>query len=156
MIIPSRHIALLKQPLFSFWIGTASPDLVPEVIKCTGVILDDITEEFTCFIGAKFAEKSLRNLASNAAITLLSANISTYEGYQYKGRYAGSHSCTEEEVLFQERYMDAFTTALALFGYSKEGFHKLYFLQPSIAIKFKVEEVYEQSPRKGTGGKIGG
>jgi hypothetical protein len=50
--------------------------------------------------------------------------------------------------------MESFTDKLRAFGYSKEGLYRIYFSQPSIAFEFNVTEVYEQSPRKGTGGKI--
>jgi hypothetical protein len=155
VIIPVHHLALLRDPLFSFWIGTAGRDLVPEVIKCTGVVHDDnIPEQLVCFAGTRYADQSLKNLQENPVITLVGAHVGTYEGYQYKGVLIRSRSCLPAEVLLQEQYMESFTVALGTFGYSKEGLYRIYFSQPSLAFEFKVTEVYEQSPRKGTGGKL--
>lgn len=154
MIIPARYAALLKDPLFSFWIGTAGQDRVPEVIKCTGVMPDEVTGQLTCFAGARYADRSMKNLAENPAITLVGAHIGNFEGYQYKGTLICWRPCLPEEVLLQEKNMEAFTRLLAEFGYSREGLYRIYFSQPSIAFEFEVTEVFEQSPRKGTGGKI--
>jgi hypothetical protein len=155
VIIPVQHLAFLKDILFSFWIGTASRDLIPEVIKCTGVLHNEaMPERLTCFAGTRHADQSLKNLQENPAITLVGAHVGTYEGYQYKGVLICSRPCLPAEVQLQEQYMESFTSALGKFGYSKEGLYKIYFAQPSMAFEFHVTEVYEQSPRKGTGGKI--
>ena len=154
MIIPASHVALLKDPMLSFWIGTASHELIPEVIKCLGVKLDYETEHLTCFAAVRFIDKSLENLRKNPSISLVGAHVGTYEGYQYKGTFIRSRSCTEDEVMFQRQYMEIFALTLSEFGYSKEGLYRLYFSQPSMAIEFKVREVYDQAPRKGTGEKI--
>lgn len=154
MIIPSSHMALLKDPMFSFWIGTASSERIPEVIKCMGVKLDSETEHMTCFAAVRFIDKSLENLQKNPAISLVGAHVGTYEGYQYKGTFIRSRPCTEDEVTFQSQYMETFALNLSEFGYSKEGLYRIYFSQPSIAIEFKVHEVYDQAPRKGTGERI--
>src|SRR3990170_845993 len=121
MIIPASHVALLKDPMVSFWIGTASPELIPEVIKCMGVKLDYETEHLTCFAAVRFIDKSLNNLQKNPAISVVGAHAGNYEGYQYKGTFIRSRPCTEDEVMFQKQYMETFTISLSEFGYSKEG-----------------------------------
>jgi hypothetical protein len=155
MIIPVSHIALLKDPLVSFWIGTASSERIPEVIKCMGVKLDYEMGHLTCFAAVRFVDKSLENLRKNPTVSLVGAHVGTYEGYQYKGTFIRSRPCTEEEVMIQKQYMETFALNLSEFGYSKEGLYRLYFSQPSMAIEFKVHEVYDQAPRIGTGEKIG-
>jgi hypothetical protein len=155
MIIPPTHEALLRDPMFSFWIGTASPENVPEVIKCMGVNLDYESERLACFAAVRFADKSLDNLQKNPAISLVGAHVGTYQGYQYKGTFIRSRPCTANEVEFQRQYMEDFALTLNGFGYSKEGLYRLYFSQPSLAIEFKVHEVFDQAPRQGTGEKIG-
>ena len=154
MIIPASHVALLKDPLFSFWIGTASPEQIPEVIKCMGVKLDYETDHLTCFAAVRFIDKSLENLKKNPAIALVGAHTGTYDGYQYKGTFIRSRPCTEDEVMFQRQYMESFSLSLSEYGYSKEGLYRIYFSQPSMALEIKVHEVYDQAPRKGTGERI--
>jgi hypothetical protein len=156
MVISPSHVALLEDPMFSFWIGTAGRDHIPEVVKCMGVIVDPVSDRLTCFAGAILANKSLLNLQENPAVTLVGASVLTYEGYQYKGTFINSRFCTAEDILFQENYMRIFTSNLAELGYSEDGLYKLYFSQPSVAIEFRVMEIYEQSPRKGTGEKVKG
>ena len=54
----------------------------------------------------------------------------------------------------QRQYLDQFTDVVAAIGYSKEGFYNSYFHQPSYAITFEVQEVFEQTPYKGTGFRL--
>jgi hypothetical protein len=153
MIVPSSHIELLQRPL-SYWIGTAGSDRVPEVIKSMSIIFDPAIEQFTCFVSEKYAAKTLQNLSVNPAISLVGVDVPTYEGYQYKGKYVLHRSCTEKEELMQVQARERFTDLLEGYGYSKSGFSKIFFNQPSIAIVFLVAEVFEQIPKKGTGGRL--
>jgi hypothetical protein len=50
--------------------------------------------------------------------------------------------------------MDGFTDALQKQGLSKDKSYKAYFRQPCIALRMVVEEVYEQTPKKGAGAKL--
>lgn len=153
MIVPASHIELLQRPL-SYWIGTAGSDHVPEVIKCMLAIFDPAIEQFTCFVSEKYAAKTLQNLIVNPAITLVGVDVPTYEGYQYKGKYVLHRPATGDEELMQAKASEGLFDILGSYGYSKSGFAKIFFEQPSIAIVFMVAEVFEQSPKKGTGGRL--
>lgn len=153
MVVPSRHVDFLKQPL-SFWLATASKDSIPEPIKCTGIAFDPLTDIFTCFAPLKFATKGIKHLQENPVISLVSVELHTYEGYQYKGPYLSHRDCTAHEVEFQVQYLKEFTDTLALFGYSASGFHNAYFHPPFVAILFQANQVFDQSPKNGTGGEL--
>jgi hypothetical protein len=87
-------------------------------------------------------------------LTFLTAIIYTYESYQIKGSYISQRESTGEEIAYQKAYMDGFTDALATQGLSKDKGYKAYFRQPCVALRIAVEEVYEQTPKKGAGGKL--
>ena len=153
MVVPSRHVEFLKQPL-SFWLATASADNIPEPIKCTGITFDPLTDTFTCFAPLKFVQTGLKHLRENPTVALVGVELHTYEGYQYKGPYLSHRDCTPQEVEFQLQYMKEFTGVLGSFGYSVAGFHNAYFHPPFVAITFQATQVFDQSPRNGTGGEL--
>lgn len=154
MIVPARHAEFLKQPL-SFWLATAGADNIPEPIKCTGIAFDPSTDIFTCYAPLKFASTGLRHLQENPTLALVGVELHTYEGYQYKGPFLSYHNCTPEEVEFQVGYLRELTGILGSFGYSASGFYSAYFHPPFIALKFQAMQVFDQSPKNGTGGELG-
>ena len=154
MVVPSRHVEFLKQPL-SFWLATASSDNTPEPIKCTGIVFEPLNDTFTCFAPLKFARTGFKHLQENPILSLVGVELHTYEGYQYKGPYLSRRDCTPLEVEFQHRYMKEFTDILESFGYSRQGYFKAYIQPPFVAITFRAAKVFDQSPKIGTGGEIG-
>ena len=154
MVVPFTHVEFLKQPL-SFWLATASADNTPEPIKCTGITFDPLTDTFTCFAPLKFAQTGFKHLQQNPIIALVGVELHTYEGYQYKGPYLSHRDCTPEEVEFQHQYLQDFTAVLESFGYSRTGFYGTYHQPPFVAITFRATQVFDQSPRNGTGGELG-
>lgn len=153
MVVPAWHVDFLKQPL-SFWIATTNLDNVPEPAKCTGVLFDPESDTFTCFVPSKFTEKIFKDLEVNPVMALVGVELNTYEGYQYKGQYLSSRKCTAEEVDFQYKYMKEFTDILDSFGYSGPGYLKAYIHPPFLALTFRATQVFDQSPKVGTGGEI--
>lgn len=154
MVVPSWHVEFLKQPL-SFWLATASGDNVPEPIKCTGITFNPFTDTFTCFVPLKFAVTGFKHLQENPILALVGVELHTYEGYQYKGPYLSRRDCTPPEVEHVDRYMKEFTDILESFGYSGPGYYKAYIKPPFVAITFQATQVFDQSPKTGTGGEIG-
>jgi hypothetical protein len=157
-VIPIEHSVKIMDPLFYPWIGTADAANIPEIVKCICAKVSMDLQRITCFIGTKEGERTLSNLTKNPRMTLLIASALTYEAYQYKGAFIKSRPCTEEEALFQKTFKDEFMIhPPKLFGiehFSEEGFSKMYFATPSVAVEFRVEEIFEQTPKKGTGEKI--
>lgn len=145
--------ALLSEPL-AFWLANADAALVPEVVRCTGLApLTDFTH-LTAFFPETFGRQFMKNLNVRPNLTLLGCSVPTYESYQYKGLFRSLRPCTEAEVALQHQYLDGFTDTTAAIGFSKEGFFKSYFHQPSYAVTFEVLEVFEQTPYKGTGNLV--
>jgi len=153
MVVPAWHVDFLKQPL-SLWIATTNLENVPEPAKCTGISFDPETDTFTCFVPSKFTEKTFQDLKENPIMTLVGVELHTYEGYQYKGQYLFQRECTQEEIDYQYRYMKEFTDILDSFGYSGPGYLKAYIHPPFVALIFRATQVFDQSPKVGTGGEI--
>jgi hypothetical protein len=153
MVVPSSHVEFLSRPL-SFWLATASAKNFPEPVKCTGIKFNPDKDLFTCFAPLKFMTKAFNHLKENSMVTLVAVDVHSYEGYQYKGQYLSHRECTTEEIDFQNRYMKDFTDILGSFGYSGKEIYDSYVQAPFVAIDFQATQVFDQSPKTGTGEQI--
>lgn len=147
----SSHVDYLSSP-HAYWIATVSPLNKPDIVRPTGIVAHPESDTITIMFPEKVAQQTLRNLQASNAITLLACTLLSFESYQFKGVVISeSRPCTGEEIEFQESYLDAFSDDLQAFGHDKQGFYNAYFRQPSLAFDFLVQEIFEQTPKKGTG-----
>lgn len=146
------HLSFLAQPV-ALWMANADDHGVPALTRCAGVVVLD-QRMLTVFVPEALGREFLANLREAAPITLSATDVPTYQSYQYKGIFRGLRECTEQEIALQRAALDDFTCLLESLGFSKESFFKSYFHQPSFAVLCEVTEVFDQTPRKGTGVSI--
>jgi len=152
MNIPS-YISILSQPL-GFWIANCNANNVPEVVRCMGLAPVTDPEQLTVFIPEVWSHLFVANLATGKKITFMATSVPTYESYQYKGEYLSFRPCTEQEVALQRMYLDGFGDEIVKVGLSKARFSQSFFHQPSLAITFRITDVFDQTPYKGTGAQV--
>lgn len=124
------------------------------MVRCNGILQSDNLERLTFFFSDKFSKTFRSNLYPGSELTLMGCSLFSFESYQYKGEFLEMHTCTPEEEELQRLYMDAFTDAIEKIGFSKENFYEAYFYQPSYGLTMTVRDVFEQTPRKGTGNAV--
>ena len=142
----------LARPV-SLWLATANGEKVPDLVRCTGVVVEDETT-LRCFFPEKFSARCRENISSNATLSLYSTCPITLAGYQYKGQAHEITPCTVEEVELQRTFCNAFTGILLKFGMDKEPLFNLFFGLPSYALRIKVEHMFDQMPKPNTGKEI--
>ena len=147
------YISILSQPL-AFWIANSNAGKEPEVVRCVGIIPVETLEQLTVFIPEIWSQQFIANLATGNKITFLATSVPTYESYQYKGEFLSIRACTELEIASQHEYLDGFSDEVAKIGLSKSMFYQSYLHQPTLAVTFRVMEVFEQTPYKGTGKQV--
>jgi hypothetical protein len=147
-------ISCVESTAASIWVCNTNEHLETDIVRVLGVQVDADRQHLTVYIPVGYGAGVINNLSVTDKITFLTAIIFTYESYQVKGRYISHREMAEEEIAYQKVYMDEFTDALAKQGLSKEKGYKAYFQQPCIAMRIEVEEVYEQTPKNGTGEKL--
>jgi hypothetical protein len=131
--------------------GTRDAELKPEYSRVLGgQIIDD--EHFMFFLDKASNSKALNNLEDNKMISLvLLAN--TFQCYQLKGRCSQSHESTSEEVQALNKYMDVFNVYATGMGF-RDGLVYNYPHSTPWTVTMRVEEIFEQTPKAGTGNKI--
>jgi len=145
---PYAH--LLSQPL-SFWAASCDARNIPDMVRCFGLLPVDDSNDITFFIPEKYSDIFLANLAENRAVSLIGCHILTFESYQFKGILKSIRPSTPEEIRMQLDHLDSFTDLILEVGFSKEDYYKAYAYGSGYTITFQVTDIFEQTPRKGTG-----
>ncbi len=134
------------------WISNCSMERTPDMARLLGARVEPDGEHLTIYVPVPYAKDFILNLSPVGKLAFLFAVIYDNTSFQLKGTYVSHWSCTDDEIDFQRNYVQAFCREL-----TKQGFNnpkvpfKVYFQQPSIAVRMKVEEIYEQTPKEGTG-----
>jgi hypothetical protein len=153
-MIPDRVVEVVTGPSV-LWIGTRDGELRPNHAYVTGAIVHEDRETITFFVTEKRARVILANVENNGRVAL-AAGQASHEAYQLKGAYLTSRPATDDDYALQEAYRDKTWRALAQFW--PEELVKPQFTgavyRPSIAITFRVEEVFLQTPGPGAGSKL--
>ena len=133
-------------------LGTRDKDLKPTysrvlAAKATG----NNTIKFT--IAKQTAGKVIENLKDNKKISLVQAYPLTFECYQYKGTFIGYHESTSEEKIEVDNYLKEMNDTIQKIGI-KDGSVYTWPHDPTITIEFEVEQIFEQTPKIGTGNQL--
>jgi|SRR5688500_4963610 hypothetical protein len=150
---PEPYVNILREPL-GFWASNCNSENIPDIVHCNGLLRGEDPGKLTFFISKAFSATFIANLDISPQITFLGCSVLTFESYQYKGIFESIKLCTPEQEAIQKQYLDAFTDVIAMVGFSKNEFYTTYFHQPSYAVTFRITEIFEQTPHKGTGNSI--
>ena len=104
-------------------------------------------------ISRKTADQVLKNLDGNKMISLVTTFPHTFECYQFKGTLIKYYDSTVEDKNDVANYLNKFNEIVQKFG-GKDGV--VYKWQPegTITIEFEVGQIFEQTPKIGTGNKL--
>ena len=151
-MIPDRVVEVLHGPAF-IQVGTRDEALRPAHVFAVGAVVHDDRETVTVFVPTARAERSLRDLAANGRIAL-GVSLASHEAYQLKGTYVTSRPTDAEDRARQEAYRAALL-ASALEAGDPEAIARPLTLgfayTPGVAITFRPEEVFLQTPGPGAG-----
>jgi hypothetical protein len=153
-VIPARVVEFLRGPSIMH-VGTRDGSLRPAHSHVTGAIVDDDLRTVTFFVTEQRAKRVLSDLENNGRVTLTAAQA-THEAYQLKGSYVSSHPATEAEYAFQDAYRNKLWPGLAQV-FPEEVVKPMVLgtaYRPSVAITFRVEHVFQQTPGPGAGEEL--
>jgi len=153
-VIPDRVIEVLRGPSI-MQLGTRDAELRPAHSYVAGAVVHDDRQTVTFFVNEKRSSKILSNLENNGRVALGFAQLS-HEAYQLKGSYVSSRPASDEEYAFQETYGASICAALCQW-FPEETAKALVrgiANRAGVAITFRVEEVFLQTPGPGAGSKM--
>jgi hypothetical protein len=132
--------------------GTRDTNLIPDFTRVLGAVaIDENHVKF--FIDEPTSSITLANMQDNQWIALVMVDVLNAECYQLKGKFISSVPCNDQDMTIFENYMKKFDDIASSIGIS----HGLVYTYPHssmLSITMEVEEIFEQTPKKGTGQKI--
>ena len=151
-MIPDRVVDLLHGPSW-IQIGSRDEALRPAHTMAVGATVHDDRETVTVFVPTARSERLLRDLTGNGRIAVGIA-LASHESYQLKGTYVSSHPTDETERARQEAHRAALLESALEAGYPDAIARPLTMglaIVPSVAITFRAEQVFLQTPGPGAG-----
>lgn len=151
-MIPDRVVEVLHGPAYIL-IGTRDAALRPAHTMAVGAMVHDDQETVTVFVPTARSERVLRDLSENGRVAV-GAGLASHEAYQLKGTYLSSRPTNDADLARQEAHLaKLYQDALAA-GYP-EALARPFCLGfahgPGVAITFRAEEVFVQTPGPGAG-----
>tara|TARA_R110000744_G_C19368912_1_gene562234 strand:+ start:983 stop:1453 length:471 start_codon:yes stop_codon:yes gene_type:complete len=154
MEITERIKTISGQQEFLFWVASVNKNKVCELTRVAGYTIEADNEHITIFLPKQLFDNIEQTLKVDSKISFLMASILNFESYQIKGNYVSHQMCTEENV---DSYQGKVLKIIEILsGMGLEGNRIFGYLldQPSIALRMRFTEMYEQTPKPGTGGKL--
>ncbi len=145
---------LAESPECAIWLSNSDTELRPDIIRLIGNFMDFEKSELTVFAPLERCAGILNNLKHSPKLSYLMASLATLESFQIKGHFISQTPCTDAEVTIQHDYLTRFIDFTNALGFDASPVWNLYFQQPSIKITLSIDEIYEQTPRSGTGKKV--
>jgi hypothetical protein len=154
-MIPDRIVEVLHGPAVMY-AGTRNERLYPAQTYVIGAVVHPDQETITFFVPESRSERILSDLKSNSRVAL-AVGLLTHEAYQLKGVYISSRPTDAKDRAVQEIYRSKLLSAMIQAGYPEQVM-KLFVLgfayQPGVAITFRAEEIFLQTPGPEAGKKI--
>ena len=154
-MIPDRIVEVIHGPAFMH-AGTRDERLCPAQAFVIGAVVHPDRETITFFVPESRSERLLSDLKSNGRVALV-VGLATHEAYQLKGVYISSRPADAKERTVQEIYRSKLLSALLQAGYPEQIAKPLvlgFAYQPAVAITFRAEEIFLQTPGPEAGKKI--
>ncbi|HUR30659.1 MAG TPA: hypothetical protein VMZ69_04455 [Saprospiraceae bacterium] len=149
MILANQLKEHLKSPK-STYAGSRDKDFNCDVVRVVGVcVTGHDTVKF--FIAESTASKTLDNFKANKLINLSSTNVFTTESYQLKGRVLSIKAGTTEDQMLVNDCIQRFDEDVSTIGFRPGMITEKLPHNPVIAIEFVVDQIFDQTPKVGTG-----
>lgn len=149
MLLLNQLRKYLQEPRICF-LATRDENLICEINRVLGIQLSS-PNSMRIFVYEGTAEKTRKNLQANKVIALSITNGFTHESYQIKGKLVElRHVNAEERVLVSNYILDF--EAMAVASGIPEGIALNQLPHsPALMIEFEVEQIFDQTPKIGTG-----
>ncbi len=151
-MIPDRVVEVLNGPAW-IQIGSRDEALRPTHTMAVGGMVHDDRQTVTVFVPTARSERVLRDLKGNGRIAV-GITLASHEAYQFKGTYVSSRPTDDADRDRQEARRAALLASALEAGYPESIARPLALglaITPGVAITFRAEEVFLQTPGPGAG-----
>jgi hypothetical protein len=150
MLIPN-YIEKMMELTHTFgWLVGVDDKLNSHLCRTCGARRYD-DEHLIILITPSLEEHLVETIQDHPRIVFTIVDAHTLESYQFKGTFVEKRTLSAEEELMKQRFMDGIEAVLLAMGFDYHGRFNQYADLKGLAVKMKVEEIYEQTPKPGTG-----
>ena len=154
-MIPDRVVEMIHGPSY-LQLGTRDETLRPAHTLAVGGSVHEDRRTVTVFVPSERATRAIADLEANGRVALGIGQVS-HEAYQLKGVYLSRRPAGAEDVARQEAYRKALLADALAHGYPEEiarPFTQGFAYTPAVAITFRTEEVFLQTPGPDAGSRL--
>lgn len=154
-MIPDRVIEMVHGPSY-LQLGTRDEHLRPAHTLAVGGMVHEDRQTVTVFIPGERAQRIVAHLESNGRVAL-GIGQASHESYQLKGTYLSRRPTDADDVALQEAFRKALLADALKAGYPEEiarPFTQGFAYTPGVAITFRAEEVFLQTPGPDAGSRL--
>ena len=153
MIIPDNVKKILELTRTFGWLIGVDEKLESHLCRTCGVRIID-NEHILILITPSLSKYLVNTIQNHPKISFTIVEAYTFESYQFKGLFIEKRALNDEEKHLKQRFMNGMEEVLISMGFNyKDRFYQ-YAEMKGLAVKMKVEEIYEQTPKPGTGKKL--
>ena len=152
-MIPQEIIDYTNGKYFGY-VGSRDENLIPTVRRCWGVKLSPTNDVMILYVLKAQYEQMLKNFQHNGRITVSLADVPDFRAYQLKGQFIKARDMTTDEVNFQQQYRERPKAVMQEYFGISEALAERYVYHTDLAIEFKVEKIFNQTPGPGAGKKV--
>ncbi len=139
----------------SVLVGSCDASRVPGCMRAVGLKLHDDRRHATVYLPESTSRHTVTNVAENPRIAILTSYPPDHRSLQLKGNVTRVASAAASDQAFIEEYLSTFGRVLELLGMPHELVDRISHW-PSVALEFRIEELYVQTPGPGAGAKFAG
>lgn len=157
MAIPEKLVEFLHGPVF-VGIGSRSEKLRPLHTWAMGGIVTSDRQGIVLFVPEAVSRPLMENLKNNGRVAIAAGSPVDNENYQFKGEFLSARPTDEKEVAIQEIYRAKLLASCIQVGYPEPMIKPLvmgFVYKPSLAVTFRIHEIYLQTPGPEAGKRIG-
>jgi len=134
-------------------VGTRTASLRPDCTRAAGIRVEPGGRELTLFLPDATSARTLANLRDNRAIAAVFTRVVDHRSIQAKGRAVEIRPADEADREAVERYMAAFTEAVAVLGCPARLTRRMA-TWPCHAVRMTVDALFVQTPGPGAGARV--
>lgn len=155
MIIPERIVELSQSNQATQWAANADENNKPDLCRTMTTTVSEDRTSMTVYLPERFVGSIFDNAKEDSRMAIMLGDIATFESYQLKGRVKEAKLCSDEELEIARNGIRGFADRSGeFFNIPGDPIFISMFSTPIFAITVEVEEIFEQTPKVGTGNKL--
>lgn len=155
-MLTERILECISNEVITGAFGTRNAENKPKVGTPLNIKSSDDKRNIKMLVPTLEFQDHLENLNSNGQIALTFACVPSHEAFQVKGKFKNSSIPSDEYLAKSHQDWNNYQSKLLEFGFPESLVNGLknYNVDAVTLIEFEAEEIFDQTPKPGTGNKI--